>query len=61
MKHLRPRGKFNQKPKEIDLSEFSPVGEKGCEAKCDRQVIMTKEGPVVACNACKRIVIDNRK
>ncbi len=59
MKHLRSRDEFNQK--KVDLSEFAPVGTKDCESKCDRTVIMTKEGPVIACNACKRIVMDNRK
>lgn len=55
LRHLRSRKDPN------DISDFAPVGKKHCEGKCDRKVIMTKEGPVVACNACKRIVIDNRK
>jgi len=46
--------------KEIDLSEFAPVGKKHCEAICNRQVIMTKDGPVITCLGCKRIVIDRR-
>lgn len=59
MKHIRQRGKFI-KPKQPDLSEFAPVNTKDCESQCDRAVVMTKEGPVVVCNFCKRIVIDNR-
>ena len=55
MKHLK-----NFKPIEEDLSKFAPVGTKDCENKCARRVIMTKKGPVIACDACKRIVIDNR-
>lgn len=59
MKHLRSRKDFESgKP---NLSEFAPVGTKDCEGKCERSVIMTKDGPVVACTACKRIVMDNRK
>lgn len=43
-----------------DINSFAPVGTKECENKCSRRVIMTKKGPVIACDACKRIVIDNR-
>jgi hypothetical protein len=54
MKHIRPM-------KKKDPTEgFSPLGEKGCEMKCDREVRMTKTGPVVVCHACKRVVMDNR-
>lgn len=60
MRHLRSRKEFEKSDKP-DISEFAPVGTKECEGKCDRTVIMTKDGPVVACNACKRIVMDNRK
>lgn len=58
MKHLKSRDEFQKK---VNLSEFAPVGTKDCEGKCDRTVVMTKDGPVIACNACKRIVMDNRK
>lgn len=44
-----------------ELDKFAPVGAKSCEGKCDRKIIMTKDGPVIACSGCKRIVIDNRK
>jgi hypothetical protein len=43
-----------------NLEEFYPVGAKECEMKCDRDVFMTKEGPVIVCRGCMRIVIDNR-
>ena len=56
MKYLRPR-----KEEKDPLQNLAPVGTKDCEGKCDRTVIMTKDGPVIACNACKRIVMDNRK
>lgn len=55
MKNLRPF-----KPRKIE-DVFAPVGQKECEMKCERDVIMTKEGPVVVCHGCKRIVMDNRK
>jgi hypothetical protein len=43
------------------VSDFSPFGEKECEGKCDRIIIKTKEGPVIACKGCSRIVMDSRK
>lgn len=58
MKHLRPFGE--RRKRENPLDDFAPVGTKDCEMKCDRDVIMTKDGPVVVCKACKRIVMDNR-
>ena len=51
--------KFNIKPRKIE-DDFVPVGTKDCEMKCERGVIMTKEGPVIVCHGCKRIVMDNR-
>ena len=42
------------------LSEFAPIGTKRCEGKCERVVIMTKEGAVIGCDGCKRIIMDNR-
>jgi len=50
---------FKRKPRKIE-DDFAPVGEKGCEMKCDRDVIMTKERPVIVCHGCERIVMDNR-
>ncbi len=61
LKHLLSRKDFDPKPKSPDLSKFAEVGKKHCQGKCDRKVIMTSDGPVVACVACNRIVIDNRK
>jgi hypothetical protein len=52
--------RFGEKPKD-SLEDFAPVGEKDCEMKCDRDVVMTKEGPVIVCKGCMRIVMDNRK
>lgn len=31
-----------------------------CQMMCDRKVIMTSNGPVIVCEGCKRIVLDNR-
>lgn len=45
----------------MDLSKYAPVGTKDCEIKCDRNVLMTPEGPVVVCDACNRIVRNNRR
>lgn len=56
MKNLRPFRRERKNP----LDEYVPVGEKDCENKCDRDVLMTKNGPVVVCHACKRVVMDNR-
>lgn len=41
--------------------DFAPVGTKDCQMICDRKVIMTKNGPVIVCEGCKRIVMDNRE
>lgn len=51
---------FDQFRKRKIEDDFAPVGTKECEMKCDRDVIMTKQGPVIVCHACKRIVMDNR-
>jgi len=40
---------------------FAPEGTKQCEMKCQRDVLLTKDGPVIVCHGCKRIVMDNRK
>ncbi len=55
MKHLRPR-----REERDPLQFFAPVGTKECEMKCDRDVLMTKTGPVIICKGCMRIVMDNR-
>jgi hypothetical protein len=53
--------RFDDRPKSPNLEEFAPVDTKDCENKCERDVLMTKTGPVVVCHACKRVVMDNRK
>lgn len=53
------KDKFVKKPKD-QFDNYSQFGTKFCEGKCDRKVIMTKNGPVVICDGCMRIVIDNR-
>ena len=48
---------FKRKTRKIE-DDFNSKGE--CQMKCERGVIMTKEGPVIICHGCKRIVMDNR-
>ena len=43
------------------FAHYSPVGTAFCESKCDRKVVMTKDGPVIVCNGCMRVVMDNRE
>lgn len=43
------------------LDKYAPVGTKDCDGQCDRNVLMTPEGPVIVCDGCDRIVMDNRK
>lgn len=49
----------NRKLRKIE-DDFAPVGEKDCQMKCERRIIMTQNGPVIVCLGCKRIVMDNR-
>jgi predicted metal-binding protein len=51
---------LKQRREDKDFKDFSPVMTKECQGACDRQVVMTKEGPVIVCNGCMRIVMDNR-
>jgi hypothetical protein len=55
MKHLKPI-----KDRKDPLEDFIPIGKKDCQGMCDREVIMTKDGPVIVCHGCNRIVMDNR-
>lgn len=55
MKHLRPR-----REEKDPFKDFAPVMTKDCQGVCDRQVVITKEGPVIVCHGCMRIVMDNR-
>lgn len=50
--------KLNRKSRRIE-DDFNPKGE--CQMKCERRVIMMPSGPVIVCEGCKRIVIDNRE
>jgi hypothetical protein len=38
--------------------KYAKVGEKFCEGICDRKIIKTKDGPMLVCDGCHRIVID---
>ncbi len=42
------------------LDKYAPVGLKDCESQCDRKVLMTDKGPVIVCDGCNRVVMDNR-
>lgn len=42
------------------LDKYAPVGTKDCESQCERKVLMTPDGPVIVCDGCDRIVMDNR-
>lgn len=44
-----------------NIEDFAPVSTKSCQMKCERDVVMTKEGPVIVCYGCNRVVMDNRK
>ncbi len=48
------------KREKINLKNFAEVNTKSCEGKCEREVIPTKDGPVIICHGCNRIVIDCR-
>lgn len=43
------------------FAHYSPVGSAFCEGKCQREIIITKEGPVILCDGCMRVVMDNRE
>lgn len=38
------------------IKEYAPQGEKDCESNCNRQVVITNEGPIIVCHYCERIV-----
>jgi hypothetical protein len=48
------------KKQEKNIKDFAPIMTRACQGVCDREVLMTKEGPVVVCNGCMKILIDNR-
>ena len=50
----------NLQKERVNLNDFASVNTKVCQNMCERDVLMTKNGPVIICHACKRIVMDNR-
>ena len=48
------------KKQEKNIKDFASIMTRACQGVCDREVLMTKEGPVVVCNGCMRILMDNR-
>lgn len=54
MKHIKSPSKRNP------LDDYAKVGTKDCQGFCDREVIRDKDGVLVICNGCMRIVMDNR-
>lgn len=44
-----------------ELDKYAALGTKFCEGNCERNVIMTETGPVIVCDGCSRIVMDNRR
>ena len=51
---------MKNKVKYNPIDTYAPEGKGDCEMKCDRKVIMTKNGSIIVCDGCKRVVIDNR-
>lgn len=43
------------------VDKYAPFGEKECEGRCERKPLITKKGPLVVCDSCLRVVLDNRK
>jgi hypothetical protein len=43
------------------IKQYAPVGKKDCQGMCDREVLITKSGPIIICHGCERIVMDNRE
>ena len=41
--------------------DYAPVGTKDCQGICNREVVITDEGPVVICHGCMRVVMDKRE
>jgi hypothetical protein len=42
----------------MKINRYAKFGEKECQMKCDREVLMSKNGPVIVCNGCERIVME---
>ena len=43
-----------------NIKEYTPVGKKDCQGVCDREVIAVKQGVIIVCHGCRRIVMDNK-
>ncbi len=52
---------MNKLKEKENLSDYAPIGQSFCEGKCDRKILQTKDGIIIICDGCKRIVIDNRE
>ena len=52
---------MERQEKKKSLRDYASQGTKPCEAKCEREVVMTPNGPLVVCHGCMRVVIDNRE
>ena len=44
-----PNGSKNPK-------QYAPQGTKDCLSNCEREVILTPNGPVIVCHFCERVV-----
>lgn len=61
MKHIKKFESIEDIKPRVNLNDYAPVMTKDCEGVCDRKVIKTPDGPVIICDGCKRVVMDNRK
>lgn len=43
------------------MKDYKPIDSGECQMKCDRKVLMAKEGPIIVCDGCKRIIINKNK
>ncbi len=39
-----------------NTKNYAPQGIKDCESNCNREVIISPNGPVIVCHFCERIV-----
>lgn len=42
----------------MDIKNFTPLGTKDCESKCDRKVHVDEKGRKIICVSCQRIVME---
>jgi len=52
---------MERRERKKSLRDYAPQGTKRCDNKCEREVVMTPNGPLVVCHGCMRVVIDNRE